>query len=47
MSKYKFDIYPQRTYSLKFGTVTVEVSGQALMDLYWESIQLTDESVGG
>ena len=47
MNKYKFDIYPQRVYSLKFGTVTLEVSGQTLMDLYWESLQLTDESVGG
>ena len=47
MSKYKFDIYPDRTYSLKFGTVTVEVSGQTLMDLYWESLQLTADAVGG
>jgi hypothetical protein len=47
MSKYRFDIYPDRTYILKFGLVNVEVSGQTLMDLYWDSIQLNGESVGG
>jgi hypothetical protein len=47
MSKYKFDIYPDRIYTLKFGTIGIEISGQEIMDLYWDSIELTGDSIGG